>query len=141
MPINLDFSNAEGGFESAPVGDHNATIAEIKMSEKPGASGYPYLIFRFEYEEKKYGSAWRNYSFHPKALPYLQQLLTRLGYSQDEVGGEFSLDENELLGRPVVLRLVPSTDPQYPQPNIDDVFDPENVPSGATSAATSGWTS
>ena len=130
-PVNLDFSGVEGGdFPIMDAGDYPATIFEIKQNP-PGPSGYPFLSFTFKLKDSD-RRLWRNYSLSPKALWALKTLLQRLGWSEEELGGEFNFDEKELLGKAVILRVSmnPNGYQNKPQNEVDDVMADDGSGSG-----------
>jgi len=123
-PVTLDFSNVEDSqFKQLPSGDYECTIFAINTKKAKG-DGSEYLEFVFKLADSEQ-RLWRNYSLKPQALWALKQLLIRLGFSEDEVGGQFQFNEQELLGTKVICRVKETEYQGRPSNEVIDVFTPE----------------
>jgi len=114
MPINIDFGGVDeagGGGDYSPLdpGVYNATVRNIKQSEKAGPSGFHYIEFEFQLQDGN-RRLWRNYSLSPKALWALKADLGKMGVKVSD--GPFDLDPAEIIGSEVslVVARVPKWD-------------------------------
>lgn len=99
MGIRVDFTNVGGGFEPIPEGTYDATVFEVE--QKVGQnSGKPYLNWQFKIQGGEHDGRRAFYmtSLSPNALWKLKQNLSELGFSKEQLAGEFDLDLTELIG-------------------------------------------
>lgn len=100
MGINVDFTDVKSGFEPIPEGKHDAVVFEIE--QKIGQnSGKPYLNWQLKIQggECDGRRAFFMTSLAPNALWKLKEVLHNLGYSKEELEGNFELDTMDLVGR------------------------------------------
>lgn len=140
MPVNIDFSTAEGSeFKLLEPGDYPCTIYEVTLSDKEGPSGFKYITIVYQLTDGSKQRLWDNLSLSPKALYRLKTLLQRLGYSEAELAGALDLDEKELLGREVVCRVIMDKWEGKDTNRVAEVFLPGQVPTASATAAGGGW--
>lgn len=74
-------------FTPVPKGSYQARLYEFS-GPNPGAE-YPYIAVKFEIAEEPYEGrkVFKNYSFSPKALPYMKRHLAALGVPADQMTG------------------------------------------------------
>jgi|SRR5690606_841949 len=124
MPIKIPMGEAQGGdFEPIEPGLYEATIFDIQL--KTGRdSGQPYLEFTYKLKENN-RRAWDNYSLQPQSLGFLKRLLSRFGYSEEELSGDFEFEPNDLLGKECVVKITRVTEGPYKgSTEVSDVFPP-----------------
>ena len=107
MSLRVDFTNVEaGGFEPLPEGKYQATVFEVEQRVS-ASSGKPYLNWQFRIMGGDYDGRRAFYmtSLQPQALWKLKEVLRHLGYSDEELSGEFELDLTDLLGRECTILI------------------------------------
>ena len=139
-PIKIEFSKAEQqggeGFPPIDAGLEPATFFEIKYREEPTWKA-PAVEFTFQLPDHSNRRMWRLYFLSHAALPFLQRMLSRFGFSE----GDLSKDWDEamfddmrqtLLGEPCVLKVTKEKDTtwgseehDYYVNNVEDVFPPD----------------
>jgi hypothetical protein len=128
MPIRIDMSGvteAGGNFPALEPGVYPAHVSECRLSDKPGPSGYHYIVMVYEAEESTKRHVWRNYSLSPGALGFLKKDLVALGVDVPE--GEFELEPADVVGSKCQIRV--SKKPHYSRPNEEDNELEEVIPS------------
>lgn len=107
-PLPLDFTGVAEKLSALPPGNFPAIIENVE--EKTSSTGNPMLLFTFRitagpHAERK---VFQNYSLTPEALWKLYQTLRNLGFTEEELAGQFELDPNELINLECTLVLKPS---------------------------------
>jgi hypothetical protein len=100
MGIRVDFTDVKSGFEPIPEGKYEAVVFEVE--QKVGQnSGKPYLNWQLKIQGGEFDGRRLFYmtSLSPNALWKLKTNLIALGYTKEEVEGDFDLDLPDLCGR------------------------------------------
>jgi len=132
VPIN--FSSAESsGFTALEAGLHDGVIFDL-LIKGPGPSGFEYLEVTVQLPEVEKRRFWKTFSFHPKSLPYLQRMLVRFGFSEEDLAKDWDDAKiaemrDTLLGRPIKAKLtkVKAADPNFADKDgmdndLEDIF-------------------
>jgi hypothetical protein len=137
MPIRMDLSKADSGFEVIPAGTYEATIFNVEQTEAK-KTGRPMLkitlkltdsgrqVFDYIMLDDPEKNAWR-----------LKQLAIAAGIPDEQLAGEAEIDEKDLMGQPVVITLVvtqPKEGSEYgPSNNVRKYQNPATatVPAGS----------
>lgn len=110
MP-SIDFTGVKTEFEPIPDGEHDATITdwEVKQTKEGKNEGADYVSLEFtissgEFENRK---QWRNYSLLKQSLWAFKRVLIRAGMDEDDLDGEFDLEDlmPNVVGAPVRLKI------------------------------------
>lgn len=100
MGIRVDFTDVKSGFEPIPEGKYDATVFEVE--QKVGNnSGKPYLNWQLKIQGGEFDGRRVFYmtSLSPNALWKLKANLNALGYSKEELEGDFDLDTTDVVGK------------------------------------------
>jgi hypothetical protein len=128
--VRVDFTNvSDGSFAPLPEGNYEATVFQVE--QKVGKdSGKPYLNWQFKIQGGEFDGRRAFYmtSLSPGALWKLKQVLKNLGYTDEQLGGEFELDLSDLPGLECVVVI---THEQYQGETRDRVTDV--LPAGTAS--------
>jgi hypothetical protein len=129
MSIRVDFTNVENKFETIPEGNYEAVVFEVE--QKVGkSSGKPYLNWQLKIQGGEYDGRRLFYmtSLSPNALWKLKENLAALGYTDEELAGDFELDTTDLLGRECVAIVKHEEYQGVARDKVDNI-----IPSGAGS--------
>ena len=98
MGITVDFTGVQSGFEPIPEGKYEATVFQVE--QKTSQAGNPYLNWQFKIQGGDFDGRRMFYmtSLTPQSLWKLKQVLHRLGYTDEQLEGEFELDLADLPG-------------------------------------------
>lgn len=90
----------EGGPQPLPDGLYIGRLFEVAVSDKAGASGYHYWIWKFKIEDEGYKGReqWTNTSLSPKARFSVGGMFSAFGVPADT-------HTDELLGERVMLKI------------------------------------
>ena len=106
MPA-VDFTGVSSGFEIIPEGQYDCTVfaVEQKVSQNSGA---PYLNWQLKIQGGDFDGRRMFYvtSLQPQSLWVLKLALKAIGYSDEQLKGQFNLDLEELCGRECVAVVV-----------------------------------
>lgn len=104
-PIKLDFTSVPG-LEPVPAGSYRATIVKVE-SRKSQQGDYPYLNWELDLDHPEYGGRklWLMTSLSPRALWKLRDVLKNLGFDEDALKGELTLDLDDMAGVEVMAEV------------------------------------
>jgi len=108
MGIKLDFTDADtkSGFEPLEPALYRAHVSKVEP-RKGKTSGKPYLSVEFELPDEDNRKLWQNFSLQPQSLWALKAFMVTLGFDPDDMGGEFELEEEEIVGNECCLNVGP----------------------------------
>ena len=98
--MQVDFTGVSSGFELIPEGDYR--VAVFKVEQKMSKANKPYLNFTLKIQEGEGVHGRQMFyvaSLQPQSLWSLKATLKALGYSDEELKGNFDLDTEGLIGR------------------------------------------
>jgi len=106
MGYKIDFTGVEAReFEPLPVGRYPARVSNCLYVEQSARSGEPAVAWEFtvdggEYDGRK---GFMNTSLQPQAKWSTKRILKALGFSDEELEGEFDFEPGDLTDRECVI--------------------------------------
>ena len=99
MPIRVDFTDVDGGFDLLEKGVYDAVVYNVEVRDS--RAGKPYINWEFKItgptgEGRR---QWYTTSLQSQALWKLKQLLIRLGAKEKDLAGVVDLDLEQYIGR------------------------------------------
>jgi len=147
MPIRMDLTGVEAGgdFEPIPNGAYPCTVFDVEQRTGKD-SGQPYLSVQFKVQGGEYDGRrlWSNYSLQQQSLWAIKGLLITLGWSEEQLAGQFEFEPTELMGKACVVVATVGDYQGKATNNVDRVLpaDAQTGPAAAAPAGTagnSGW--
>ena len=134
MSIRVDFTDVQDGFQPIPEGKYDATVFEVE--QKVGQnSGKPYLNWQLKIQGGEFDGRRVFYmtSLSPGALWKLKANLNALGYSKEQLEGDFELDPTDLVGRECTAIITHEEYQGQVRDRVADILAAGNASSGDAS--------
>jgi hypothetical protein len=127
----IDFTGVKSGFELIPEGQQNVTVFAVEQKTSI-TSGFPYLNWTLKIQGGEHDGRKMFYtsSLQPQCLWSLKATLINLGYTKEQLEGQFNLDTTELLGRECVAVVVHEEYKGEMRDHVDKLLPAENGGAG-----------
>lgn len=130
MSVSINFTGVSTVEQGAvPAGQYDVSVAAVKQKTSK-TSQEPMLEFRLQIESGEYAgrSLFMNLMLTAKGLPYLKTFLKNLGFTEEELEGQFELDLETLIGLECIAVVVVRQNEMGPMNNVIRTMPRTDVP-------------